>query len=91
MRRILETYVNFIGLGKDIWNTLSEIDENDNNYWIYRSLLSMLHDGSHKINPNEEMYYQETDDFVRENIKSVFEKLFSLIGKEHYNMMMQNN
>lgn len=91
MRRILETYVNFIGLGKDIWNTLSEIDENDNNYWIYRSLLSMLHDGSHKINPNEEIYYQETDDSMRENIKLIFENLFTQIGKEHYNMMMQNN
>ncbi|KQT26194.1 hypothetical protein ASG22_05860 [Chryseobacterium sp. Leaf405] len=91
MRRILETYVNFIGLGKDIWNTLSEINENDNNYWIYRSLLSMLHDGSHKINPNEEIYYQETDDIMRENIKSIFENLFTQIGKEHYNMMMQNN
>ncbi len=91
MRRILETYVNFIGLGKDIWNTLSEIDENGNNYWVYRSLLSMLHDGSHKINPNEEMYYQETDDSMRENIKSIFENLFTQIGKEHYNMMMQNS
>lgn len=91
MRRILETYVNFIGLGKDIWNTLSEIDENDNNYWIYRSLLSMLHDGSHKINPNEEIYYQETDDLMRESIKLIFENLFNQIGKEHYNMMMQNN
>lgn len=91
MRRILETYVNFIGLGKDIWNTLSEIDENDNNYWIYRSLLSMLHDGSHKINPNEEMYYQETDDLIKNNIKSIFENLFNQIGREHYKMMMQNN
>lgn len=91
MRRILETYVNFIGLGKDIWNALSEINEDDNNYWVYRSLLSMLHDGSHKINPNEEIYYHETDDSMRENIKSIFENLFSKIGKEHYNMMMQNN
>lgn len=91
MRRILETYVNFIGLGKDIWNTLAEIDENDNNYWIYRSLLSMLHDGSHKINPNEEIYYHETDDSTRDNIKLIFANLFSQIGKEHYDMMMQSD
>lgn len=91
MRRILETYVNFIGLGKDIWNTLAEIDENDNNYWIYRSLLSMLHDGSHKINPNKEIYYHETDDSTRDNIKLIFANLFSQIGKEHYDMMMQSD
>ncbi len=89
LRRILESYLNFVGKHDNVWECLEEIDESDPKFYLYSALLSQIHEGSHKVRINDEMYYSKIKNENRETIMEVFESLFKDIGEEHYNLMME--
>src|SRR5690606_27029092 len=51
MRRIIESYVSFIGYGNDSWSSLLELDESDPTYYIKCAFISIINDESHKTSP----------------------------------------
>jgi len=88
MRRIIESYVNFIGLGKDSWASLFQGDIHDPNYYIKCAFISSINDESHKIGVLDNLYYQKIVIEQPQNLFNVFAKIFKEIGKEHYELMM---
>ncbi|KQO21702.1 hypothetical protein ASF10_13210 [Flavobacterium sp. Leaf82] len=88
MRRILESYVNFTKLGKDTWDSLSTIPITDSRYYICSALMSEINDGSHKISPLDEMFYQRVVNEVPQNLFNAFEMIFREIAEPHYEAMM---
>jgi wobble nucleotide-excising tRNase len=89
LRRILESYLNFTGKA-DVWESISNIDETHEKYYLYSALLSQMNDGSHKVTITDELYFSKIQSETRENLLAVFESLFKEIGEEHYNMMNSN-
>ncbi|WP_457560329.1 AAA family ATPase [Caminibacter sp.] len=88
MRRIIESYVNFIGLGKNPWDSLSEDNINDPHYHIKSAFISIINDESHKIGALDNIYYQRIINEEPQVLFEVFEDIFNDIGREHYKMMM---
>jgi len=88
MRRILESYTNFTKIGKDSWGTLSNISITDPRYYICSALISEINDGSHKVSPLDDMFYQRIVNEVPENLFNAFEMIFKEIGEPHYDAMM---
>ncbi|APZ47662.1 hypothetical protein BW723_15795 [Polaribacter reichenbachii] len=88
MRRIIESYVNFIGLGKSPWDSLKSLDVSDPIYPICSSLISEINDVSHKSLPFDDLYYQRIVNEEPDKLYSAFQKIFKSIGEEHYKMMM---
>lgn len=88
MRRIIESYVNFIGLGKSHWDSIKNLDVTDPIYPICSALISEINDISHKSLPFDDLYYQRIVNEEPERLYSAFEIIFKEIGEEHYNMMM---
>lgn len=88
MRRIIESYVNFIGLGKSHWDSIKNLDVADPIYPICSALISEINDVSHKSLPFDDLYYQRIVNEEPEKLFSAFEMIFKNIGEEHYKMMM---
>ena len=88
MRRIIESYVNFIGLGKSHWDSIKNLDVTDPIYPICSALISEINDVSHKSLPFDDLYYQRIVNEEPAKLFSAFEMIFKNIGEEHYKMMM---
>lgn len=88
MRRIFESYVNFIGYGKDSWSSLYNLDENEPTYYIKCAFISIINDESHKTSALDGVYYQKIINEQPQILFNVFKEIFRTIGKEHYEMML---
>lgn len=88
MRRILESYVNFTGLGNSVWNAIKDTNPEDPINIICSSLISELQDGSHKVSPLDEIYFTRVINEEPQKLFDVFNIIFDEIGKEHYQIMM---
>lgn len=88
MRRVIESYVNFIGYGKDSWASLFNANQNEPSYYIKCAFLSTINDESHKITAMDSVYYQKIINEQPQMLFDVFVEIFKIIGKEHYELMM---
>lgn len=87
MRRIIESYVNFLGFGKDSWASLYNLDENEPTYYIKCAFISIINDESHKTSALDGIYYQKIINEQPRILFDIFKEIFRTIGKEHYEMM----
>lgn len=92
MRRILDTYIEFIGMKKSgssiTWSAIDKIDINSPEYIVEAAFISCINDESHSISPLDDEYYNK---IIREHpsiLFTAFKNIFRHIGKEHYEMMM---
>ena len=92
MRRIIDTYLEFIGMksnGSTItWAALDNMDTNSPEYIVEAAFISCINDESHSISPLDDEYYTK---IIREEptiLFKTFKNIFKDIGKEHYQMMM---
>lgn len=88
MRRVLESYVNFTGLGASVWNAVKDSDPEDVINIICSSLISEIQDGSHKVSPLDDIYFTRIMNEEPQKLFDVFEMIFNAIGEEHYKIMM---
>lgn len=88
MRRIIESYLNFVRTNNDVWSVLSDFDTESDDYIAVYSLLTEINDSSHCIVPNTNQYYQRLSAINPRVLYTAFEKVFSKIGESHYNFMM---
>jgi wobble nucleotide-excising tRNase len=88
MRRIIESYVSFIGYGNDSWAALLNDSIADPAYYIKSSFISTINDESHKVAALDSIYYQKIINEQPQVLFDVFKSIFKSIGKEHYEMMM---
>ncbi len=90
MRRILESYISFtnLGNGKSSWDCLINISLDNPNYYICSALISEINDGSHKVSPLDDMFFQRLVNEIPQNLFEAFELIFREIGEEHYNAMI---
>ena len=85
MRRIIENYFRLLGKYRD--DKLIGKFENKEEQDICRALISWINDGSHSI--NDDLFIEYQDETIA-NYKSVFKAIFEKTNHlEHYNMMMQ--
>lgn len=85
MRRIIENYFRILGKYRDdkLIGKFETKEEQD----ICRALISWVNDGSHSV--NDDLYIEYQDETI-ENYKSVFKAIFDKTNHlEHYKMMMQ--
>lgn len=88
MRRIIESYVSFIGFGHNSWASIEVADSTDSSNYIKSAFISTINDDSHGVSVMDSVYYQK---IINENpvlLFDVFSSIFKKIGKEHYEMMM---
>lgn len=88
MRRLIESYINFIGIGHNNWDCLDNINVDDPIYIICSSLISEINDSSHRVSVFDELYYHRIINVNPQQIFSAFELIFRSIGEQHYEMMM---
>jgi len=88
MRRVIESYVNFIGYGKDSWASIFNDNQNEPSYYIKCAFISTINDESHKITALDSVYYQKIINEQPQILFDVFVEIFKSIGKEHYELMM---
>jgi len=88
MRRIIESYVRFIGLGNDSWSSLLSNDASDPSYLIKSSFISTINDESHSVSVLDSVYYQRISSEQPQLLFDIFKDIFKEIGKEHYELMM---
>ena len=90
MRRILESYVNFtkIGKGENSWDSITGISLENAQYYICSALISEINEGSHKVSPLDDMFFQRLVNEVPQNLFKAFEIIFKEIGEPHYEAMM---
>jgi len=88
MRRVLESYVNFIGISKESWGAVLNENKEAPEYFIKCAFISMINDESHKINALDDIYYQKIGNEQPHVLFSVFKEIFKTIGKHHYELMM---
>lgn len=88
MRRILESFVNFIGLGNDSWSAILSKEKEEPYYYIKCAFISTINDESHKVSALDSIYYQKIINEQPQLLFVVFLSIFKTIGKEHYEMMM---
>lgn len=89
MRRILESYVNFLNIGADAWGSIKEFDNTNPQYIICYALISEINDSSHKTLPLDSMYFTKIVNEEPQNIFNAFKMIFDEIGSEHYAAMMK--
>ena len=90
MRRIIESYLNFVRANDDVWSVLSEFDTKSDDYIAVYSLLTEINDSSHCVIPSTNEYYQRLSAINPSVLYSAFENVFSKIGESHYKFMMNN-
>lgn len=88
MRRIIESYLNFVRANDDVWSVLSEFDTKSDDYIAVYSLLTEINDSSHCVIPSTNEYYQRLSAINPSVLYSAFENVFSKIGDSHYKFMM---
>jgi wobble nucleotide-excising tRNase len=88
MRRIIESYVNFVGYGRDSWAALLGEDTNDPTYYIKCAFISTINDDSHRVSALDSAYYQRIINEQPQVIFDAFASIFLTIGREHYELMM---
>lgn len=88
MRRIIESYLNFVCDNKEVWSVLSNFDTKSDDYIAVYSLLAEINDSSHCVIPNINQYYQRLSAINPSVLYSAFENVFSKIGESHYKFMM---
>lgn len=90
MRRIIDSFVGFLGLGNDCWSAIndSELNNDPNTYFIKAAFLSDVNSESHKVSVLDSIYYQRITQVQPQVLFNVFESIFETIGKEHYKLMM---
>ena len=88
MRRIIESYLNFVRTNNDVWSVLSDFDTESDDYIAVYSLLTEINDSSHCIISNTNQYYQRLSAINRSVLYTAFENVFSKIGESHYKFMM---
>lgn len=87
MRRIIENYFKILGKYGD--DNLVQIFNNNEEREICKSLISWINDGSHSI--NDDLYIEYQDETI-EKYMNVFRRIFiETKHEEHYNMMMGSN
>ncbi len=89
MRRVIESFVNFIGLGKDSWGALLTQNSEEPSYYIKCSFISTINDESHKVTALDSIYFQKITNEQPQLLFDVFKEIFISIGKEHYELMME--
>ncbi len=89
MRRIIESYINFIGIGTETWSVLLNEDKSLPTYYIKCAFISTINDESHKVSALDGIYYQKIINVHPQILFDVFLSIFKTIGKEHYEMMME--
>lgn len=85
MRRIIENYFRLLGKYRDdkLIGKFETKEEQD----ICRALISWINDGSHSL--NDDLYIEYQDETI-ENYKKVFRAIFEKTNHiEHYKMMME--
>lgn len=88
MRRIIESYVSFLGIGNDSWSAVLNENKEQPEYYIKCSFISAINDESHKITALDGIYFQKISNEQPQVLFNVFKEIFKSIGKEHYEMMM---
>jgi len=88
MRRIIESYVHFIGIGNDAWSSILDDDRQSPEYYLKYAFVASINDESHKVTALDGVYYQKVSSEQPQLLFDVFENIFSNIGREHYEMMM---
>ncbi|MBQ4421040.1 MAG: AAA family ATPase [Bacteroidales bacterium] len=88
MRRIIESYLNFVCANDDVWSVLSNFDTKSDDYIAVYSLLAEINDSSHCVIPNTNQYYQRLSAINPNVLYTAFEKVFNKIGESHYKFMM---
>ncbi|AZB35869.1 hypothetical protein EG351_21305 [Chryseobacterium bernardetii] len=92
MRRIVESYGNFMGLINDVnlWDLKNDIPEDSTENLIITALISQMQDGSHRVSTNDEIYFTRISEEPKEVALKSFQMLFENIGgKTHYDKMME--
>ena len=92
MRRIIESYGNFMGIidDVDLWSLREGIPEESSENLIITALISEMQDGSHRVSTNDEIYFTRISDESKEVALKTFKLLFENIGgKTHYDKMME--
>jgi len=88
MRRIIESYLNFVRANDDVWSVLSDFDTKSDDYIAVYSLLAEINDSSHCVIPNTNQYYQRLSAINPSVLYTAFENVFNKIGESHYKFMM---
>ncbi len=88
MRRILESYVNFTGIRKRVWDSVKNVNPEDARNIICSSLISEINDTSHKVSPLDDIYFTRIVNLAPNSLFDVFKLIFKEIGKEHYEIRM---
>ena len=91
MRRVIESFVNFIGLGENSWGALLTENPEEPSYYIKCSFISAINDDSHKVTASDSIHYHKIRNEQPQLLFDVFKKIFVSIGKEHYESMMKSN
>lgn len=87
MRRILETYINFVGIGAEPWQIISNEDKSSSSYYIKSAFISIINEESHKVFLDTTYYHRITNE-QPQILYDIFEDIFKVIGKSHYDQMM---
>ena len=87
MRRILETYINFVGIGAEPWQIISNEDKSSSSYYIKSAFISIINEESHKVFLDTTYYHRITNE-QPQILYDRFEDIFKVIGKSHYEQMM---
>ena len=87
MRRILETYINFVGIGAEPWQIISNEDKSSSSYYIKSAFISIINEESHKVFLDSTYYHSITKE-QPQILYDIFEDIFKVIGKSHYDQMM---
>lgn len=92
MRRIIDSYVGFIGIakgnGNPTWASISSLSTTDPTYIVASSFIAQINDDSHGVHVFDNAYY---NNIVRQDTSTLFNAfklIFDEIGVDHYNMMI---
>ena len=95
MRRVIDTYMDFIGYKKGdastvTWSSLCSFAEGTPEYVVESAFISFINDDSHGVAVFDDMYYANIIHQEPQVIFNVFKELFKQIGRNHYEMMMDD-
>lgn len=89
MRRIIESYVHFIGIGNDAWSSILNDDRESPEFYLKYAFVASINDESHKVTVLDSVYYQKISTEQPQLLFDVFKEIFSNIGRNHYELMME--
>ena len=90
MRRIIESYVYFVGVGNNSWDSILNDDIQSPEYYLKCAFLAYINDDSHKVTVLDGLYYEKLSSLQPQLLFKVFKDIFIKIGSEHYEMMMDD-